>query len=1251
MFNLTNRFLSWGGNASLRESRNDESSTNDQPIQAGKDNKVVPKAACYRIQEIPIAVTKDELRRQLAQYPTVDEQDSSDLHLTLARSFEQYQTATFVSTTVPNNLKYPIDKEFIGITPLFEPDDAEIDIIAVHGLGSHAIGGFKSKGTSHVWLRDSLPHDIPNSRILLYGYDSSIMNKDHKISISGLGKTFLNSYKTFRKDTKTTQRPIIFLGHSLGGLLIKEALCIALDGGGDAQNRDFYKSSYGLVFFGVPNLGLKHENLRVITDKHLNKQLILDISVDTESEPTSYLQNLQHKFISCHRKQDPRMRIISFYEEKKTHTVAIDHTGKLGRTGEPCFMVTKESACRIGFEDDTHSQHPLPFDHSDLVKFARRGDASYRIVQNKLADLVQEGLDHVPRRFQSGVMLSEGQKRHWDDLNVPDYRAFYENKEKLASPVKGSLQWLVSKDCQGPQDQDSLQYDDFEAWRDSSEPSSLLILGPPGLGKSVLSNFVVNHIEQYVKNLRKNKVIFFFCNIKDDNARTASSVLRALIVQLCTDQRYFRKLPNRFQTKGDSKAFHSAAFGELWRTFDDLVQSGQHNRTFCVIDGLDVYETTGMEELVTKLQDMTRRFPIWLFFTSRPGGPVASFPPEAKRNLRQPDHDIEVYITEQMELLPKSFNKFHTDILQGISGRAGGTFLWIHIILKEIRKLNFPSKKSIRQVIEKTPQELDELYTTLFRAVSRGKHATAILAWVTFAKRPLSLKELEIAVAVMVTNSGGWMDCYEEKVSFDVDLIKERLGTLIDVIDGELFLIHQSLLDFLKSRSEIWYKGDLELKLLRPNLEIGRTCMRYLSFGATPLDDSSDEEEELSDILSKEQLTDSSFFDEEQATFLQYASTYWYEHIESINEVKGDINMLKSIIQGPIKSYWLLEHEEAVYFGSGLPTSIFDVCIKFDIVWLAGAVADPSIPELSQDLAENEVFQAAESSSKVFKHLIQHDLLSGFHTRPRVVVATAAKHDENLKLLLEKKGDEILITPEVVRAAARSSSENLKLLLERRGDEIQVTPEIMIAAVESCIWNGSLKLLLEKRGDEILITPEVVIAAVGGHPENVKLLLERRGDEILITPEIMMAAAARSSSENLKLLLKNRGDEIQITPEITMAAAARSSSKNLKLLLENRGDEIQITPEITMAAAARSSSENLKLLLEKRRHEVQITPEVLIVAARTLSMSMLRFLLEKKGDEIQSMLLANNLSHGKKLREMGRNEIVELCMIADEKRG
>ncbi|KAL2054025.1 hypothetical protein ABVK25_005564 [Lepraria finkii] len=56
-------------------------------------------------------------------------------------------------------------------TPKASPDI--IDCIVVCGLGGNAFSSFKEKGGSCMWLRDILPTDVLNLRVLLYGYDSS----------------------------------------------------------------------------------------------------------------------------------------------------------------------------------------------------------------------------------------------------------------------------------------------------------------------------------------------------------------------------------------------------------------------------------------------------------------------------------------------------------------------------------------------------------------------------------------------------------------------------------------------------------------------------------------------------------------------------------------------------------------------------------------------------------------------------------------------------------------------------------------------------------------------------------------------------------------------------------------------------------------------------------------------------------------------------------------------------------------------
>ena len=73
-------------------------------------------------------------------------------------------------------------------------------MIAVPGLGSHAIGSWKSSNSNDLWLRDYLPLNVPNIRVLLYGYDTSLIDNDSKESIENLGGSFLEALKSFRAD-------------------------------------------------------------------------------------------------------------------------------------------------------------------------------------------------------------------------------------------------------------------------------------------------------------------------------------------------------------------------------------------------------------------------------------------------------------------------------------------------------------------------------------------------------------------------------------------------------------------------------------------------------------------------------------------------------------------------------------------------------------------------------------------------------------------------------------------------------------------------------------------------------------------------------------------------------------------------------------------------------------------------------------------------------------------------------------------
>jgi hypothetical protein len=51
-----------------------------------------------------------------------------------------------------------------------------ISIVAIHGLGGHAMNTWTHRPSKKMWLRDFLPGDIPNARVMTFGYDARVID-------------------------------------------------------------------------------------------------------------------------------------------------------------------------------------------------------------------------------------------------------------------------------------------------------------------------------------------------------------------------------------------------------------------------------------------------------------------------------------------------------------------------------------------------------------------------------------------------------------------------------------------------------------------------------------------------------------------------------------------------------------------------------------------------------------------------------------------------------------------------------------------------------------------------------------------------------------------------------------------------------------------------------------------------------------------------------------------------------------------
>ena len=65
-------------------------------------------------------------------------------------------------------------------------------IVAVHGLCGDPFETWTEEISGKLWLRDFLPSQVPNTRIISYGYDSSVAFSKSEIKLADVAVDLLN---------------------------------------------------------------------------------------------------------------------------------------------------------------------------------------------------------------------------------------------------------------------------------------------------------------------------------------------------------------------------------------------------------------------------------------------------------------------------------------------------------------------------------------------------------------------------------------------------------------------------------------------------------------------------------------------------------------------------------------------------------------------------------------------------------------------------------------------------------------------------------------------------------------------------------------------------------------------------------------------------------------------------------------------------------------------------------------------------
>lgn len=222
-----------------------------------------------------------------------------------------------------------------------------------------------------MWLRDALPHDLPGARVLIYGYDTRLAESNSFQNLEDVALTFRASLRV-ALGSRPPDRPLIFIAHSLGGLVLKQAMIQMASG--DSIDRRTVQSTYGILFFGVPNQGMDISSLLAMVGSQPNLPFLTMLSKDS-----GILQGLVERFRTVFDFKDSE--IISLYETYASRTATKDTLGKWTMSGDYAILVDRFSAKSGRQWEESHSfLQPINGNHSDMVKFSEYDDVGAIVV-------------------------------------------------------------------------------------------------------------------------------------------------------------------------------------------------------------------------------------------------------------------------------------------------------------------------------------------------------------------------------------------------------------------------------------------------------------------------------------------------------------------------------------------------------------------------------------------------------------------------------------------------------------------------------------------------------------------------------------------------------------------------------------------------------------------------------------------------------------------------------------------------------
>ena len=613
------------------------------------------------------------------------------------------------------------------------------------------------------WPRDLLPTEIPTARIITWGYDvriESLLTETSKATVFQHAETLLVDLALLRQSPMA--HPIIFVAHSLGGIVVKDALSLARQE--TTHLKENLPATIGVAFLGTPHRGSKTASLGKIAFE-LSRLLLQNPNI-------KILRALEGQSEILDRISKSFTQILASKEDIKVHSFQEE----LETKGMP---IVDASSSTIGSGRETRSS--LYANHRNMAKYASAEDINFQRVSSILRRWV-EPLSAPPPTSSNQIpapyndldkgptdISDEEYERLLAALNFPEARSRLENVEEAYTDT---YTWIY---------EDRLG---FKAWLQGHDPRPIFwISGKPGSGKSTLMKYALKAAAtgRYLREFGQTKWIvtsYFFHDRGSEVQKTMEGFLCEILFQMLERRRdlvppVYPILRNR----NAQKELLEPAFCEvekLRRALFAIACNSDSPINCCIfVDALDEHLgthrdlTSFLNDLAHLNQDWIPNFRLRFCVASRPenhfldalyGYPGFAVHEYTRADIRR--YAAGRFQDEHAFTLDKQQKEITLGLVTQIEAKSDGVFMWVRLVVDELVEglCEGDTLGELEALLSNIPTELSDLY---MRAIARhprrattsiGKHRNE--AYVMFriassAVKPIPLRHLMMATLLL----------------------------------------------------------------------------------------------------------------------------------------------------------------------------------------------------------------------------------------------------------------------------------------------------------------------------------------------------------------------------------------------------------------------------------------------------------------------------------------------------------------------